>query len=87
MDKFYCDGLVIRDAHGRQRIFRGVNICLKLKKASLSEARKNLLKKKVIKNLKQNGVNIVRLGITWAALEENRGVYSTDLAKILHIFL
>lgn len=87
MDKFYCDGLVIRDAHGRQRIFRGVNICLKLKKASLSEARKNLLKKKVIKNLKQNGVNIVRLGITWAALEENRGVYSTDLAKILHTFV
>lgn len=86
MNNFYCEDLNIRDEYGRQRIFRGVNICLKLKKADLPEARKNLLKKKVMRNLKKCGVNIVRLGITWAALEENRGEYSRETAGILHEF-
>lgn len=86
MDSLYCSGTEIRDEYGRQRIFRGVNICLKLKKADLSEARKQLLRKKVIKKLKKTGVNIVRLGITWASLEENRGEYSAELAEILHKF-
>lgn len=87
MNQLYCEGLDIRDKCGRQRIFRGVNICLKLKKPDLPETKKKLLKKKVIRNLKNNGVNIVRLGITWAALEESRGVYSADLAEILHTFV
>lgn len=86
MNGLYCSGTDIRDEYGRQRIFRGVNICLKLKKADLYEARKQLLRKKVIKNLKKSGVNIVRLGITWASLEENRGEYSEELAEILHKF-
>lgn len=30
MEKFYCDGLKIRDAYGRERIFRGMNICYKM---------------------------------------------------------
>lgn len=87
MNQLYCEGLDIRDKCGRQRIFRGVNICLKFKKPDLPETKKKLLKKKVIRNLKNNGVNIVRLGITWAALEESRGVYSADLAEILHTFV
>lgn len=86
MNGLYCSGTDIRDEYGRQRIFRGVNICLKLKKSDLYEARKQLLRKKVIKNLKKSGVNIVRLGITWASLEENRGEYSEELAEILHKF-
>lgn len=86
MNGLYCNGTDIYDEYGRQRIFRGVNICLKLKKADLSEAKKQLLRKKVVKNLKNAGVNIVRLGITWASLEENRGEYSAELANILHKF-
>ncbi len=87
MNRLYCSDLDIRDEYGRQRIFRGVNICLKLKKVDLPEARKNLLKKKVIRNLKTSGVNVVRLGITWAALEESRGEYSRDMAEILREFV
>lgn len=86
MNQLYCEGLDIRDKCGRQRIFRGVNICLKFKKPDLPETKKKLLKKKVIRNLKNNGVNIVRLGITWAALEERRGEYSRDMAEILREF-
>lgn len=86
MNSLNCKGTDIYDEYGRQRIFRGVNICLKLKKADLPEVKKQLLKKKVIKNLKSAGVNIVRLGVTWASLEESRGEYSAELADILHKF-
>lgn len=29
MEKFYSDNLVIRDKYGRERIFRGINLCVK----------------------------------------------------------
>lgn len=86
MNHFYCDGMCVRDEYGRQRIFRGVNICLKLKDANVKEAKKNLLKEKLFQNLKASGVNIVRLGITWATLEEQKGKYSRDMAEVLYRF-
>lgn len=86
MNHFYCDGLFIRDEYGRQRVFRGINICLKLKNANVKEAKKNLLKDKLFENLKNSGLNLVRLGITWAALEERRGEYSRDMAEVLYRF-
>lgn len=86
MDNFYCDGLCIRDEYGRQRIFRGINICLKLKNADVKKAEKILFKKALFENMKNTGVNLVRLGITWAALEEKRGEYSRDMARVLRRF-
>lgn len=90
MNKFYCDNLKICDEYGRQRIFRGVNICCKLKSASSAEQLRKQFKKfenENISSLKNSGVNLVRLGITWAALEEKRGEYSRETACVLHDFV
>lgn len=76
---FYCDNLKIRDTFGRERIFRGVNICIKHHTVhSVEKFTKNDAKK-----LKDVGVNIVRLGITWAALEPRENKYNDKLIDSL----
>lgn len=61
---FYCDNLKIRDTFGRERIFRGVNLCLKSHWMNGYLARKQLFKDGLFEDMKSVGVNIVRLGIT-----------------------
>lgn len=75
MEKFYCDGLKIRDTLGRERIFRGVNFCYKLPNVSWH----NDLIEKAVRDIKKAGINLVRLGVTWAALEPERGKYNDEL--------
>ncbi len=84
---FYCDNLKIRDEYGRERIFRGVNFLIKEHNAHKNLACKQLLKKKVFKDMKAIGVNIVRLGITWAAIEPLEGKYNDDLISALKEFI
>ncbi len=78
MEKFYCDGQIIRDEHGRQRIFRGVNICVK-KDVSADEFRRFAMKKDIIDSLKSIGANIVRLGITWSKIESTEGKFNDEI--------
>lgn len=63
---FYCDGLVLRDEHGRERIFKGINLCFKV---STKKLLSNSLPSKLLPILKENGVNIVRLGVNWSYIE------------------
>ncbi len=84
---FYCDNLKIRDEFGRERIFRGINLCIKEHKAKSFLIRKQLLKKNLFKDMKSVGVNIVRLGITWAAIEPQEGKYNNDLISSLKEFI
>ena len=84
---FYCDNLKIRDKYGRERIFRGINLCIKEQHASKHLIRRRLLKKKVFKDMESIGVNIVRLGITWAAIEPHEGEYNDDLIAALKEFI
>lgn len=78
MENFSTDSLVIRDAYGRQRIFRGINICLKRSKIHNCE---HIFKKieKYFTHMKSCGVNIIRFGITWAALEPVENKYNDEL--------
>lgn len=84
---FYCDNLKIKDEFGRERIFRGVNHCIKEHNANKFLIHRQLLKKKVFKDMKSIGVNVVRLGITWAAIEPHEGEYNDELISALKKFI
>ena len=84
---FYCDNLKIRDEFGRERIFRGINLCIKEHNANKFLVHKRLFKKKVFKDMKSVGVNIVRLGITWSAIEPHEGKYNDGLISALKEFI
>lgn len=84
---FYCDNLKIRDKYGRERIFRGINLCVKLHFANGNMVRKYFIKESRFKEMASVGVNIVRLGITWAAIEPHEGEYNDDLISALKEFI
>ncbi len=84
---FYCDNLKIRDEYGRERIFRGINHCVKEHWANKYLVRKHLLKESLFEDMNSAGVNIVRLGITWAAIEPHEDEYNDDLISALKEFI
>ena len=86
MENFYCDGQVIRDAHGRQRLFRGINICIK-GDISAKKFRKIIPYSQMIDNLISIGANIVRLGITWSVIEPREGEYNDEIIDALKEFI
>ncbi len=86
MENFYCDGQVLRDEHGRQRIFRGINICIK-RNISASEFRRVVPQKDTIEKLTSIGANIVRLGITWNCIEPAEGNYNDEIICALREFI
>lgn len=70
------DNAKIRDELGRQRIFKGINLCYKLETLTAEEEQK--IRENLdadIKNMVDNGVSMVRLGFTWSMLEPEEGVY------------
>lgn len=83
--KLHPNGLVLRDELGRQRIFRGENICFKNPDFSPSFI-KNFLNTRFNK-LHKAGTNLVRLGTTWASIEGREGVYNEEIISIFHDFV
>lgn len=73
--KFYIDGIKIRDEQNRQRIFKGVNYCIKAKENDrelhkffhMLDNEKD--RKHQFDSFEANGVNIIRFGFTWAMVE------------------
>ena len=84
---FYCDNLKIRDDFGRERIFRGVNICLKPHWINENFVHKHLLEESNFQKFKSVGVNIIRLGITWASIEPKEGKYNDNLIFALKDYI
>jgi endoglycosylceramidase len=72
------DDRVIRDEHGSQVLFHGVNVAF-MDKPFLPDTKTfdplTSLTSGDIKNLKQLGINFVRLGVPWEAVEIEPGVY------------
>ena len=87
MKKISVSGLRFVDSAGRERIFNGINLC---DKGCYEEGNDERLYKpdeyfseEVIKTLAEGGFNIVRLGLTWDAVEPEPGKYNEEyLAKI-----
>lgn len=85
---FYTDGMKIRDEYGRERIFRGVNFCLKYEKMDTSDFHKAERDfKKLLKSMIDCGANIVRLGFTWAMLEPEKNQYDEKTFEMLKGFV
>ncbi len=86
--KFYCEDLKIRDEYGRQRIFKGINLCMKDPNVSPAGLKRFLYTADGIylENCKKYGVNIIRLGITWALMEPKRGIYNNEALTVIKEF-
>ena len=77
MEKILTQGKSFVDEYGRERIFNGVNLCDK----GWPDEDGNLCNvyeydEKMYLTLAERGFNIVRLGITWAAVEPQPGMYN-----------
>lgn len=68
------------DAAGRQRIFNGLNLCDKGHLEG-SETRRRYdvdFDEELIKKLSEDGFNLIRLGMTWDAVEPEPGQYDEE---------
>lgn len=75
------DNRTFVDEHGRQVLFHGVNIVYKVDPYIPSEGSfdyDNSLNAEDIKNLTDWGMNFVRLGVMWEAVERSAGVYDMN---------
>ncbi|MBQ5824737.1 MAG: hypothetical protein IIW48_08015, partial [Clostridia bacterium] len=77
MDRILTKEKRFVDEYGRERIFNGVNLCDK----GWPDENGNLCNvyeydEKMYRTIAESGFNIVRLGITWAAVEPQPGLYN-----------
>lgn len=77
MDKIYARGQKLYDHYGRERIFNGLDVCDK--GAYNPETGKRVYgtqwKSGLAETFRKAGMNLVRLGLTWDAVEPKMGVY------------
>ncbi len=88
MDKIRAYKQVLIDDKGRERIFHGVNFVDKSDYAA-GEQTVPALDEQMIKKIAANGVNLIRLGFTWAKLEPQPNKYNDayidSLANVLDL--
>ena len=80
MEKIFADGKRLVDSLGRERIFNGFNVC---DKGVYNESTKKrdygtLWHKGLAKDLKENGFDLIRLGLIWDAVEPQKGQYNKE---------
>lgn len=83
--KYVIDNMLLRDEYGRERIFKGVNLCLKDPNLKPRIVQKWL--DFVLHKSKENGINIIRLGTTWASIEPRENEYNDALIRQLRAFV
>lgn len=79
MNTISVAGKRLIDDNGRERIFNGINFVYKgIEKDEDGVIRyKTDLTEDVLKALRAKGINIIRLGLTWAGIEPEPGIYNT----------
>lgn len=77
MEKIKADKLRLVDSYGRERIFNGVNVCDKGCYCKETDKRiyGTVWNKGTAKKLKQSGIDLIRLGFVWDAVEPEMGKY------------
>ncbi|MBQ2974668.1 MAG: cellulase family glycosylhydrolase [Clostridia bacterium] len=77
MERINVNGKRFIDEHGRQRIFNGMNFADKsgLKYCSINP---NEYTEINLRKLSEYGFNVIRLGVTWEAIETEPGKYNED---------
>lgn len=86
MDKIRTDKLRFIDDKGRERIFNGVNLVYKGRQSETNPFRKNYTPtdwdESMFSYLKSKGINLVRLGLQWDAVEPECGIYDKDYLNL-----
>lgn len=80
MEKIRTEGRVLLDEYGRERIFNGINVCDK-GRYDPETGKRNFEYDWTdgrIEKFVKNGMNIIRLGITWEAVEPEKGKYNEE---------
>lgn len=79
MDRIYTEGLKFRDEKGRECIFNGINLVNKGEPTIVGH-RKYKFKwdEETIREFKELGFNLIRLGVIWDAVEPKPGVYNEE---------
>lgn len=80
MNKIFADGKRLVDNYGRERIFNGINICDKGRYCQSTGKRiyGKQWKKGLAETLKNSGITLIRLGITWDCIEPKQGEYNDE---------
>lgn len=78
MNTFSVCGKKIVDEYGRERIFNGINFVYKGCKADDDGVVRyhTDITDSLLSSLKKKGINIIRLGVTWAGIEPEEGKYN-----------
>ena len=84
MERIYTKGTAFVDGQGRERIFNGVNLCDK-GWTDENGQRRHVYKydEKMFRTLAERGFNIVRLGMTWEAIEPQPGKYNDEYIEAI----
>lgn len=84
MERIFTKGTAFVDDQGRERIFNGVNLCDK-GWYDENHKRNHVYKydEKMFRTLAENGFNIVRLGMTWEAIEPQPGKYNDEYIEAI----
>ena len=78
LEKIQTLGKVLVDEYGRERIFSGINVCDKGAYNAEEKIRHYNYEwdDAMLEEFKKQGINIIRLGITWDAVEPQKGKYN-----------
>ncbi|WP_158600447.1 glycoside hydrolase family 5 protein [Tessaracoccus antarcticus] len=77
--RLHTEGSVLRDEHGRQRVLHGINLVHKGRPGARdAEEFMGPWSTADVADLSARGFTVVRLGMIWAAVEPEPGVYSED---------
>ena len=80
MEKIFTENKSLVDSYGRERIFFGVNLCDKGQYSEKDNKRHYIYDwdDSIFENFKKRGFNVIRLGITWDAVEPEKGKYNEE---------
>ncbi len=80
MEKIRTLGKTLVDEYGRERIFNGINVCDKGAYDENEKIRHYNYEwdDQMLADFKKQGINIIRLGITWDAVEPEQGKYNDE---------
>lgn len=80
MNKIFASEKRLVDEFGRERIFNGMNVCDKGVYNSSTKKRDygTLWTKGTAKKMRKAGINLIRLGLIWDAVEPEKGKYNKE---------
>ena len=87
MNKISTSGMTLVDELGRERIFNGVNLCDKSVFTPGKQGYDLQEADTILRRMHDAGLNLIRLGFTWAKLEPQEGTYNEEYLDNLSQFL